>query len=170
MPLSDLRDAAREEFIKREVFQLQELSQEGQNLLKNAQLAAPQALQVQQHILFHQDQTGELPSLSRVQDIINAVKTHAETHGSHEDQAARLPDSNDKLALPTARLSKQYASLMEQQQFLSSETSTDATRIPTAFLSSKNDKMTQLTLQISSAIESQNRRQRSRDRGRGMET
>jgi ATP-dependent exoDNAse (exonuclease V) alpha subunit len=171
MPISDLRDAAREEFAKREVFQLQEQSTEGQKLLKTTYLTESQALQVQQHILFHQDQTGELPSVSRIHDIINAVKAHAEMRGGQGDQAAKLPDSDAQLAPPAsaARFSRQYASLMEQQQLLSGRTSTDAAKAPTAFLSSTDDKMVQLTLQVSSAIESQNRRQRSKDRGRGME-
>jgi hypothetical protein len=169
MPLCNLRDAAREEFAQREVFQLQELPPEGQKLLNSTHLTTPQTFQVQQHILFHRDQTGELPLLSRIQDIINTVKAHTETHSGHEDQVTKLPGSDDKLAPHAARLSRQYASLMEQQQLLSGRASAEGANAPAAFLLSKEDKMAQLTLQISSAIESQNRRQHSRDRGRGIE-
>ena len=153
--IPDLSQKARQEFLKNT-----DITPEVKETIKIAHLKENQIVQVEQHILFHRDKTGEDTTIARIQEIIEAIKIHAESR----DNSKEIDDSS--------LLSKPYVHLMEQQEILADKTkhrSIEGGKEASGFLTHKDDKVASLNLQISRTVEfEQDCQQRDVDRGRGM--
>ncbi len=160
--LETLRNAARKEFIEKKSLSLSNLSVEVQRILKTAPLREFQIAQVEEHILFYQDKTGEDPTAINIQEIIEVVKMHTENMDNYKG-------SDD-----ISRLLRPYVQLMEQQKILADRTkyrSLENGKEVSGYLDNKHDKISKLNLQITRSLQLRNDcQQREIDRGRGMET